>query len=559
MVESKLPSSLSILIGSFNTHKRYPPADLNLSSWLIRHPITPHIIAIGLQELPSGFFFLKKKSQDKWIALIEKTLPNYKLLSYIRLNGTLLFIYIHSSYFNQCSAIGTARVRTGFMNLSGNKGAVGIRFEFNQTSLCFINCHLSYGEDSKAFHSRNKQYSLIHQSMLFKSQCNQYQWNINDHNGIFFFGDLNYRQTVTNQDELIEKTNILKTYSESRIKFPPTYKFKANSNSYDLSRRPSWTDRILYRAKQCYIESINYWTTSMIKFSDHRPIANLFLLQSKLPSSSSILIGSFNTHKRYPPADLNLSSWLIHQSITPHIIAIGLQELPSSFFFLKKKSQDQWIELIEKTLPNYKLLSYIRLNGTLLFIYIHSSYFNQCSAIGTARVRTGFMNLFGNKGAVGIRFEFNQTSLCFINCHLSQGENSHGFHLRNKQYSLIHQSMLFKSQCNQYQRNINDHNGIFFFGDLNYRQTETNQDELKEKTNILKTYSESDIKFPPTYKYKLNSNSYDLSRRSSWTDRILYRTKQCYIESINYWTTSMIKFSDHRPIANLFLLLRLIR
>ncbi|CAF1175052.1 unnamed protein product [Rotaria sordida] len=119
--------------------------------------------------------------------------------------------------------------------------------------------------------------------MLFKSQCNQYQWNINDHNGIFFFGDLNYRQTVTNQDELIEKTNILKTYSESDIKFPPTYKFKANSNSYDLSRRPSWTDRILYRAKQCYIESINYWTTSMIQFSDHRPIANLFLLRCLKP------------------------------------------------------------------------------------------------------------------------------------------------------------------------------------------------------------------------------------------------------------------------------------
>ncbi|CAF2436640.1 unnamed protein product [Rotaria sp. Silwood2] len=281
------------------------------------------------------------------------------------------------------------------------------------------------------------------------------------------------------------------------------------------------------------------------------------MIESKLSSSLSILIGSFNTHKCYPPTDINLSSWLIHQSISPHIIAIGLQELPFSFLFLRNKSEYQWIKLIEKTLPNYKLLSRIRLNGIILVIYIQSSYFDQCSAIATAQ---GFMNLYGNKGAVGVRFEFNQTSLCFINCHLSAGESSNAFLLRNKQYSLIHQSMLFKSQCNQYQWwNINDHNGIFLFGDLNYRQTKTNQDELKEKTNILKTYSESDIKFPPTYKYKLNSNSYNILRRSSWTDRILYRTNQCHVESINYWTTSMIKFSDHRPIANLFLLLRLIR
>jgi phosphatidylinositol-bisphosphatase len=169
------------------------------------------------------------------------------------------------------------------------------------------------------------------------------------------------------------------------------------------------------------------------------------------------------------------------------------------------------------------------------------------------------MNLYGNKGSVGIRFEFHQTSFCFLNCHLSAGENSQAFQSRNDQYALIHQRMLFKSPCKKYQWNINDHHGIFFFGDLNYRQTETNHDELKEKTNILKTYSESEIKFPPTYKYKLHSNSYDLSRRSSWTDRILYRNKQCHIQSIDYWTTSMIRFSDHRPIANLFLISRFIR
>jgi hypothetical protein len=169
------------------------------------------------------------------------------------------------------------------------------------------------------------------------------------------------------------------------------------------------------------------------------------------------------------------------------------------------------------------------------------------------------MNLYGNKGGVGIRFEFDRTSLCFLNCHLSAGENANAYQLRNEQYALIHQKMFFKSLCKNFQWNINEHNGIFLFGDLNYRLTENREDELKVKSNILKTYSESEIKFPATYKYNLNSNTYNSSRRSSWADRILYRNNQCDIKSIDYWTTSMIRFSDHRPIANLFFLSRLIR
>jgi hypothetical protein len=89
------------------------------------------------------------------------------------------------------------------------------------------------------------------------------------------------------------------------------------------------------------------------------------------PSSSalSILIGSFNTHKLLPPRDINLSSWLTYSSITPHIIAIGLQELPLNFSFLQQKSEYEWIKLLEQTLPNYQLLSRVRLNGNLFDLF----------------------------------------------------------------------------------------------------------------------------------------------------------------------------------------------
>lgn len=315
------------------------------------------------------------------------------------------------------------------------------------------------------------------------------------------------------------------------------------------------------------------------------------MVNSNICPPLSILIGSFNTYKLLPPSDINLSPWLTHQSHIPHIIAIGLQELPGSWPFLPEKCEDQWMKLFDRTLPKHQLYSRVRLNSNdffmrlscilysldlILFIYVQSSYINQCSSMSTAAVPTvrmkflkdffhhfsffqGFLNLYGNKGSVGIRFDFQQTSLCFLNCHLSPGENPDDFQRRNDQYSRIHQRMLFHSPCRNHQWKIPDHHGIFLFGDLNYRQTKSNEDELSTKTNILQTYSESKISFPPTYKYHLNSDSYNPLRRSSWTDRILYRVKHCQIRSIDYWTTSMIRFSDHRPVANLFLLSRLLR
>jgi endonuclease/exonuclease/phosphatase family metal-dependent hydrolase len=169
------------------------------------------------------------------------------------------------------------------------------------------------------------------------------------------------------------------------------------------------------------------------------------------------------------------------------------------------------------------------------------------------------MNLYGNKGSVGTRLEFGGTSLCFLNCHLPAGETQQAFQLRNEHYSSIHQRMVFHSASRRVPWNIDEHNGIFLFGDLNYRQTERNEDELMQKTNILQTYSEAPIKFSPTYKYELSSDTYNAGRRSSWTDRILYRSNQCRIQPLDYWTTSMIRFSDHRPVAKLFSLARFVR
>ena len=43
------------------------------------------------------------------------------------------------------SNLKACKVKTGFGGNSGNKGSVAIRFNFDDSSFMFINCHLSSG------------------------------------------------------------------------------------------------------------------------------------------------------------------------------------------------------------------------------------------------------------------------------------------------------------------------------------------------------------------------------------------------------------------------------
>jgi hypothetical protein len=57
----------------------------------------------------------------------------------------------HKDNFRQLRKV---KVKSGFSGIAGNKGSVGIRFNFNDTSFAFINVHLAAGNDQKAKNER---------------------------------------------------------------------------------------------------------------------------------------------------------------------------------------------------------------------------------------------------------------------------------------------------------------------------------------------------------------------------------------------------------------------
>ncbi|CAF3217426.1 unnamed protein product [Rotaria sp. Silwood2] len=240
----------------------------------------------------------------------------------------------------------------------------------------------------------------------------------------------------------------------------------------------------------------------------------------------NVLVGTFNVNNRQVPPNILLEEWLYqvadnnnksNQICIPDIIAVGFQEIDTSggaYIYDDKKKEDEWEQIVRKTIKS---------------------------------------------------------------CYEKNNEENVKFELLNR-VRLMEVVRKWK---------ISDHDIIFWCGDMNYRISQPNEqvrqainelstvplhekDQLRcemKLNNIFTNYYEPPINFLPTYKFDINTDNYDTSeklRTPSWTDRILYRSKRSKvlndnqneletIKTIHYSCAKNIKFSDHRPVSGLYL------
>jgi inositol-1,4,5-trisphosphate 5-phosphatase len=75
--------------------------------------------------------------------------------------------------------------------MAGNKGAVAIRFEYANTSICLVTAHLAAGFAN--YEERNRDYKTISHGLRF-----QRNRSIEDHDTVIWLGDFNYRIGLSN-------------------------------------------------------------------------------------------------------------------------------------------------------------------------------------------------------------------------------------------------------------------------------------------------------------------------------------------------------------------------
>ncbi|KAK7895721.1 hypothetical protein WMY93_021046 [Mugilogobius chulae] len=266
-----------------------------------------------------------------------------------------------------------------------------------------------------------------------------------------------------------------------------------------------------------------------------------------------------------PEFRVHIVTWNVGSAVAPDDIAslfgpnvsdgsvdmfvIGLQEVNSMINKRLKDAlfSDHWSELCMDTLSpfGYVLVASQRMQGVLLLVFSRFCHLPFLRGIQTQTTRTGLGGYWGNKGGVSARMTVFGHTVCFLNCHLPA-------HMRNLEQRMEDFESILQQQ--QFEggsaTGVLDHDVIFWFGDLNFRIEDYDihvvkcaidsnklpllweRDQLnmaKNTESILDGFMEGLLKFPPTYKFDVGTNTYDTSakkRKPAWTDRILWRLRR---------------------------------
>ncbi|KAL2092122.1 hypothetical protein ACEWY4_011920 [Coilia grayii] len=323
--------------------------------------------------------------------------------------------------------------------------------------------------------------------------------------------------------------------------------------------------------------------------------------QAQVVEDFRIHIITWNVGSAMPPDDITSLLGLNVGDGNTDMYIIGLQEVNS---MINKRLKDvlftdQWSEVFMDRLGpfGYVLVTSQRMQGVLLLVFAKYYHLPFLRGVQTENTRTGLGGIWGNKGGVSARMAVFGHSVCFLNCHLpAHMENSEQ---RMEDFESILQQQQFEGQAAM---GVLDHDVVFWFGDLNFRiedldmhvvkgaidanklATLWEKDQLnmaKDSETVLEGFHEGPLKFPPTYKFDVGTNTYDTSgkkRKPAWTDRILWRlraiappvvgnSKRHSLSGLSgglssgtrvtqhfYRSHMEYTVSDHKPVASIFTL-----
>lgn len=155
----------------------------DLSSWLCPDvepsQQNPEIVAVGFQEIvelsPQQIMNSDPTRKKAWEMAVQKTLnlharaagsEHYVLLRSGQLVGAALCIFVKASVLRHIKNVEGSIKKTGMSGMAGNKGAVAIRMEYENTQICFVTAHLAAGFAN--YEERNRDYNTIHHGLRFQ-------------------------------------------------------------------------------------------------------------------------------------------------------------------------------------------------------------------------------------------------------------------------------------------------------------------------------------------------------------------------------------------------------
>ncbi|KAM6567558.1 hypothetical protein CsatA_026686 [Cannabis sativa] len=182
--------------------------------------------------------------------------------------------------------------------------------------------------------------------------------------------------------------------------------------------------------------------------------------------------------------------------------------------------------------------------GILVSVWVRTTLRPFIKHQSVSCVGCGIMGCLGNKGAVSVRFQIHETSLCIVCSHLASGGRQGDEKYRNSNVSEVLSRTTFpRGPLLDLPQKILDHEYL--------------RRELMDG-QVFEGWQEGAIRFAPTYKYCVNSDLYfgvvngtkgEKKRAPAWCDRIIW-----YGEGLkqDIYSRGESKLSDHKPVKAIF-------
>ncbi|KAJ6615487.1 DNase I-like protein [Mycena sp. CBHHK59/15] len=342
---------LSVLIISWNADNARPdsltgePGNINFLHGALNSVECPDIITFGLQEVvdlesrkmvAKNVLLGRKDKQDASVAQItglsglsEKVTGAYRrwyeyLVLAVRLAmpaqvpytvihtesliGLFTCVFVKNSTRVSVKDNVITSMKRGLGGRYGNKGGIITRLVIEDSSICFINCHLAAGQHATRARNADIAAMLEERSLLPPSESGPLAYvgggdgqMALDHEIVFINGDMNYRidqrrdhiiaavranelESLLAHDQLLKEIKYnrgcrLRGFLEGPLTFAPTYKYDRHSTEYDSSekaRAPAWCDRVLWRTRTPNRVKQLHYQRYEANVSDHRPVSAAF-------------------------------------------------------------------------------------------------------------------------------------------------------------------------------------------------------------------------------------------------------------------------------------------
>ena len=189
-IDEEINESLLIYVITWNLHGKFPELDEfekifpkktkeNSAENNYQKSRSFDLFVINTQEclrsIGASFF---NSSKEDW----ENALKIYFGEEYINLvnsnlNSFHIAVFVKKEKINFFTELKTGFIKTGFMNVLGNKGAIGVSMKYQDKKMLFVCCHLSSGQDKN--YARNNDFKKISSGLNLKPTT-KFNKNLND-------------------------------------------------------------------------------------------------------------------------------------------------------------------------------------------------------------------------------------------------------------------------------------------------------------------------------------------------------------------------------------------